>query len=97
MIFHRKNMANQNLKTQIIILTVTDKTPELEFLWISGLCYAQKIFSFWSPLPLSASLPHFFQISYRALGIYEFLLSRKWNVPFSLTQTFFFEKKQTNC
>ena len=32
MIFHGKNMANQNLKTQIIILTVTDKTPELEFL-----------------------------------------------------------------
>ena len=32
MIFHRKNMANQNLITQIIILTVTDKIPELEFL-----------------------------------------------------------------
>lgn len=45
MISHGKNVANQNLKTQIIILTVTDKIPELEFLWISGLCYAQKIFS----------------------------------------------------
>ena len=32
MIFYRKNIANQNLKTQIIILTVTDKMPELEFL-----------------------------------------------------------------